>query len=52
MDEFDFEIDWPKELLPIMVNVDAEERLSKIERAKQGLVSITEINKSSFMQKA
>jgi hypothetical protein len=48
-DDFDFDVDWPKELLPIMVNVDAEERLSRIERAKQNLVNINGLNKSGFV---
>ena len=34
-----------------MVNVDAEERLSRIDRAKQSLVNIKALNKSGFVQK-
>jgi len=35
-----------------MVSVDAEERLSRIERAKQSLVNVNGLNKSGFVKKA
>lgn len=47
MDDFDAEFNWPKELLPIMVNVEEEERLNRIEQVKQGLL----LQPSSFVQK-
>jgi len=35
-----------------MVNVEAEERLSRIDKAKQNLIDINELNKSGFVLKA
>jgi len=51
-DEIEFEMNWPKEIEPIMTNIDAEERIMRIEKIKQGVIPLSESGKSAFSSKS